>query len=97
MDMGALKVANIHILHRTLNEQLDDIDRIEKAVENKKQIVEVLNNIVQEIQRQVPNAPIGNNTSGAIPPVGMKVPPPNVKAPPAANPSKTRMAFHDKK
>lgn len=57
LDLTALKVANIHVLHKTLNEQLNDIGRIETAVEEKRQIVQVLSAISRDIRRQLPNPP----------------------------------------
>ncbi len=57
LDLTALKVANIHVLHKTLNEQLNDIGRIETAVEEKRQIVQVLSAISRDIRRLLPNPP----------------------------------------
>jgi hypothetical protein len=57
LDMSAVKIANIHILHKTLVEQLNDIGRIESAVEEKRQVVQILNVIAADIRDKMIDAP----------------------------------------
>lgn len=57
LDMSAVNIANIHILHKTLMEQLNDIGRIESAVEEKRQVVQILNVIAADIRSKLTDAP----------------------------------------
>lgn len=57
IDMSSAKVANIHILHKTIEEQLNDVGRVETAIQEKRQVVQVLSSIAKDIRSQLPDAP----------------------------------------
>ncbi len=99
LDMSSVHIANIHILHKTLNEQLKDIDKIEIVVAEKREIVQVLNDIARDIQEQLPEnlsefpAEKAISVSNAENPKSTLSP---TTKPANFDPSRTRMAIRDK-
>ncbi len=57
VDNKAINIANIHVLQRTLDEQVNDVTRIETVISDKRLIVSILNDIASDIKEKVPSAP----------------------------------------
>ncbi|MGC9328496.1 MAG: hypothetical protein ACP5I1_12745 [Candidatus Hinthialibacter sp.] len=57
IDKPSAKIANIHILYKTIEEQLNDVERVETVVQEKRRVVQMLNSIANDIRSQLPDAP----------------------------------------
>jgi hypothetical protein len=82
-DASKIPVANIHVLRKTLTHHLNDVARIERVVEEKRDILKSLNKIVIELKSQIgqnsveldfpiepsPSIPCGPNELSEPPPV----------------------------
>lgn len=93
LDLTDLHVANIHVLHKALTDHLNEIQRIETTVEEKRQVVQVLSSIVKDIRNKLPSPP--PEEPPLFPPSAARAAEPSKKEPPDSSlpSSSTRMTY----
>ncbi len=52
---SSVNIANIHILRKSLLDQLDEVEHIDKVIANKRQVIKALNKIIAEMAQKNPN------------------------------------------
>jgi len=96
VENNSIHIANIHVLQKTLTEQITNVTQIEKVISDKQAIVTILNAIANDIKEKVPSAP-SEPVESVAPPAAAAKTPVATPATPSPKSSSTGMAYKGKK